>query len=250
MARKERERRYIAEYMFHEWPQGDWQLNVELGPIPQEYVDRLGLGKAAALFRPTRPRVDAVKWDKDRYYIIEAKIRDIKAGIGDLSYYQGMIPRTPDLPFYDGQEIVTRLIVPWMIEWIQAAADAAQVEVVTSILTGDAKIRAGLAPLGTVGLDSPPRISRMGDDMGQFMEESLDDLAFPLFLVEDLESRIQLDSCQGGIGPASRRSQSLVPFDRNLFGDFVQAQTVEQIDGPPGEPHVVTDQDHLVFRFV
>ena len=130
MARKERERRYISEYMMHEWPRGGWQLNVELGPIPQEYVDRLGLGRAAALFRPTRPRVDAVKWTKDRYYLIEAKIRDIKAGIGDLSYYRGMIPRTPDLPFYDGQVVVARLVVPWMIDWIMAAADAAQVEVV------------------------------------------------------------------------------------------------------------------------
>jgi len=133
MARKERERRYISEYMIHQWPQGGWQLNVELGPIPQEYVDRLGLGKAAAMFRPTRPRVDAVKWTPEKYYIIEAKIRDIKAGIGDLSYYRGMIPRTPDLPFYDGQEIVARLIVPWMIEWIQVAADAAQVEVVVHV---------------------------------------------------------------------------------------------------------------------
>lgn len=130
MPRKERERRYISEYMIHQWPRGGWQLNVELGPIPQEYVDRLGLGRAAALFRPTRPRVDAVKWTRDRYYIIEAKIRDIKAGIGDLSYYRGMIPNTPDLPFYHGQEIVTRLVVPWMIDWVQAAADAAQVEVV------------------------------------------------------------------------------------------------------------------------
>jgi len=129
LARKERERRYISEYMVNEWPQGEWQLNVELGPIPQEYVDRMGLGKAAALFRPTRPRVDAVKWTKERYYVIEAKIRDIKAGIGDLSYYRGMIPRTPDLPFYDGQEITCRLVVPWMIEWIQVAADAAQVDV-------------------------------------------------------------------------------------------------------------------------
>ena len=133
MARKERERRYISEYMIHEWPQGGWQLNVELGPIPQEYVDRYGLGKAAAMFRPTRPRVDAVKWTKTAYYIIEAKLRDIKAGIGDLSYYSGMIPRTPDLPFYDGQPIICRLVVPWMIEWIKVAADAAGVEVVVHI---------------------------------------------------------------------------------------------------------------------
>ena len=129
MARKERERRYISEYMVHQWPKGGWQLNVELGPIPQEYVDRYGLGKAAALFRPTRPRVDAVKWTRERYYLIEAKIRDIKAGIGDLSYYRGMVPNTPDLPFYHGQEVVLRLVVPWMIDWIMAAAEAARVEV-------------------------------------------------------------------------------------------------------------------------
>lgn len=130
MPRKERERRYIAEYLHHEWPEGGYQLNVELGAIPQEYVDRYGLGKAAAMFRPTRPRVDAVKWTKDRYYLIEAKLRDIKAGIGDLTYYRGMIPTTPDLPFYNGQPITYRLVVPWMIEWVRAAADAAQVEVV------------------------------------------------------------------------------------------------------------------------
>lgn len=130
MARKERERRYISEYMKEAFPDGDYQVNVELGPIPQEYVDRYGLGKAAALFRPTRPRVDAVKWTADAYYLIEAKVRDIKAGIGDLSYYRGMAERSPDLPFYNGQPIKLRLIVPWMIEWIQVAADAAQVEVV------------------------------------------------------------------------------------------------------------------------
>ena len=132
MPRQERERRYISEYMMLTWPEGGWQLNVELGPIPQEYVDRYGLGKAAAMFRPTRPRVDAVKWTPEKYYLIEAKIRDIKAGIGDLSYYKGMLASTPDLPYYDKQPMVLRLVVPWMIEWVQVAADAAGVEVVVS----------------------------------------------------------------------------------------------------------------------
>ena len=132
MPRQERERRYISEYMMSTWPEGGWQLNVELGPIPQEYVDRMGLGKAAAMFRPTRPRVDAVKWTPQAYYLIEAKIRDIKAGIGDLTYYRGMLASTPDLPYYEKQPIVCRLVVPWMIEWVRTAADAAGVEVVVS----------------------------------------------------------------------------------------------------------------------
>jgi len=130
MPRKERERRYIAEYMKWQWPQGGWQLNVEIGPIPKEYVERYGLSKAAALFRPTRPRVDAVHWDQDHYYIIEAKVRSIKTGIGDLYYYRSLIPLTPDLPLYTGQELIYRLIVPWNIEWMKVAADAAQIDTV------------------------------------------------------------------------------------------------------------------------
>lgn len=130
MARKERERRYISEYMKQAFPEGNYQINVELGPIPKEYVDRYGLGKAAAMFRPTRPRADAVRWTPDKYYLFEAKLRDIKAGIGDLSYYRGMAAETPDLPFYDGQELVCQLVVPWMIDWIAWAAKAARVEIV------------------------------------------------------------------------------------------------------------------------
>ena len=129
MPRKERERRYIAEYMKDTWPEGNWQLNVELGPIPQEYIERYGLGKAAALFRPTRPRVDAVKWLPNVYYLIEAKIRDIKAGIGDLLYYKAQAEKAPDLPFYEGQPIVCRLVIPWMIDWMRAAADDAGIDI-------------------------------------------------------------------------------------------------------------------------
>jgi len=132
MPRQERERRFISEYMAATWPDGDYQLNVELGPIPQEYVTRLGLARAAALFRPTRPRVDAVKWTDTTYYLIEAKIRDIKAGIGDLTYYGSVIPLTPDLPWYDNQTIIKRLVVPWMLDWLKPVADAAGIEVVVS----------------------------------------------------------------------------------------------------------------------
>jgi len=130
MPRKERERRYISEYMLKTFPDAQYQLNVELGPIPKEYVDRYGLGKAAAIFRPTRPRVDAVKWMPGAYYLIEAKLSNIKDGIGDLTYYRGMAARTLDLPFYDKQPIICRLVVPWMIDWIRVAAEEANVEVV------------------------------------------------------------------------------------------------------------------------
>ena len=130
MPRQERERRYISEYMMEAFPQGGYQLNVELGPIPQDYVDRYGMGRAAALFRPTRPRVDAVKWTPESYYIIEAKIRDIADGIGKLVYYKQMAELAPDLPFYEGQPLIARLVVPWMIDWIAKSAEASGIEIV------------------------------------------------------------------------------------------------------------------------
>ena len=133
MPRQERERRYISEYMKDTATEGPYQLNVELGAIPAEYVTRYGMTKAAALFRPTRPRVDAVRWLPDKYILIEAKLRDIKSGIGDLLYYRGLIPETPDLPYYDGQPIVSRLVIPFKYDWIKKAADASGVELVVQL---------------------------------------------------------------------------------------------------------------------
>jgi len=129
MARKERERRYISQYMKDTFPEMNWQINVELGTIPVEYVTRYGMTKAAALFRPTRPRVDAVVWQPDRYLIIEAKLRDMKSGIGDLLYYKSVIPQTPDLPYYKGQPVVARLVVPFDLEWLKPIAAANHIEV-------------------------------------------------------------------------------------------------------------------------
>lgn len=130
MPRQERERRLISEYLKDAFPEGGYQVNVELGPIPKEYVQRMGFARAAAMFRPTRPRIDAVKWSPDQYILIEAKLRDIKSGIGDLLYYRNIIPKTLDLPEYTGQPITTRLVIPWMLDWLTPVAQANNIEVV------------------------------------------------------------------------------------------------------------------------
>lgn len=130
MARQERERRYIAEYMLETFPEGDYLLNVPLGPIPDYLLNSHGPQKAAAIYRPTRPRVDAVKWTPDKYYVIEAKIREVKAGIGDLTFYRGLIANTPDLPYYADQVIIYRLVVPWSLDWVVAAATETDIETV------------------------------------------------------------------------------------------------------------------------
>ena len=130
MPRQERERRFVAEYMLATFPEGDWELNVPLGNVPLELIAQEGLTRAARFFRPQRRRVDAVAWTPTAYFLIETKIRDPFEGIGRLQTYAREAARTPDLPGFAGQPIVPRLVVPFVIERDQMAADEADIELV------------------------------------------------------------------------------------------------------------------------
>jgi len=128
VSRRERERRYISEYMLETYPEGNYQLNVPLGPIPPEMVNQYGIAKAAAMFRPTRLRVDAVASTSSYYVLIEAKLRSFKDGIGDLLTYSPLAPQTPDLPLYRGQQFKLRLVVPYDLPWLRDITGANNIE--------------------------------------------------------------------------------------------------------------------------
>lgn len=130
MARQERERRFISEYMLESFPPGTYMLNQPLGPVPEELVRLRGLTAAAAMFRPQRRRVDAVAWSRDAYYVIEAKIRDPFEGLGRLIVYRMEAEETPDLPGFEGQPIIPRLVVPFAIERDAKAARVHDIEMV------------------------------------------------------------------------------------------------------------------------
>lgn len=130
MARKEREKRFIAEYMAATFPQGDFVLNVPLGNVPVELVAMRGLTGAARLFRPSRRRVDAVAWNPERYLLLESKIRDPMEGLNWLLLYLEEAKETPDLPGFTGQPIVGRLVVPFAIDRDRRAAARQEVELV------------------------------------------------------------------------------------------------------------------------
>ena len=95
-----------------------------------ELVAQEGLTRAARIFRPQRRRVDAVAWTPSVYYLLEMKIRDPFEGIGRLQTYTREAARTPDLPGFEGQPIVPRLVVPFVIERDRLAADEAGIELV------------------------------------------------------------------------------------------------------------------------
>ena len=122
MPREERERRYIADYLATYYHLGGYATNVALGPIPADIVARYGVGAGARLWHPARLRVDAVIWQPNAYWLVEAKIRTPRDAIGSLAVYLGMAPTTPDLPNYEGQEIRARLVVPWALDWIRSLA--------------------------------------------------------------------------------------------------------------------------------
>ena len=124
MPREERERRYVVDFLQETFPRGGWTTNVPLGPIPEEITTRHGLTAGAALFHPSRPRIDAVYPTRDRYLLIEAKIREAKAAIGDLLVYRALAEKTLDLPGYDGQPFGMLLVVPWALSWVREAASA------------------------------------------------------------------------------------------------------------------------------
>ena len=126
----QRETRLLWEYLKETYPGETWAANVELGPISNEEIAMLGTRGAAARIRPFRRRVDAVHWTPDVYELIETKIRDPMPGIGALQVYEGLAKRTPDLMGYEGQPIRKILVVPFALEWVKAAAEELDTQVV------------------------------------------------------------------------------------------------------------------------
>ena len=118
------ERRYVAEYLAAFYPDGGWVSNVPLGAVPEEIKAQYGQQRGAALFRPSRPRVDAILSTPGLYILIEAKVREPKMAIGDLLLYRSLAEKTEDLPLFDGQPIGMRLVVPWALDWVRTAATA------------------------------------------------------------------------------------------------------------------------------
>ncbi len=122
MPREDRERRFVQDYLLQRIPEGGWTTNVPLGPIPEEILQRHGQAAGSRLFFPSRPRIDAVFPTPEAYWLIEAKIREAKAAIGDLLVYKALAEKTLDLPGYTGQPFRMRLVVPWALDWIKEAA--------------------------------------------------------------------------------------------------------------------------------
>ncbi len=124
----ERERRFIAEFMAETFRPDQYAMNVPLGPVPDELVEIHGIQGAAAVFRPSRRRIDGVAWTEHAYILIEAKIRDPLEGLGRLQTYRDLALKTKDLPEWHGQDFEMWLVVPYSLDWIITAAHDANIK--------------------------------------------------------------------------------------------------------------------------
>ena len=109
----EREVRLLHEYLAKRFPKNDVILNTRVGDIPEEIKVRYaGDPMTQETYRAGLPRADAIVFDGDVVWIIEAKLEAELAGAAQLTMYRSRLPSTPKLvDRVAGKQIKTLLVV-------------------------------------------------------------------------------------------------------------------------------------------
>ena len=129
--RREIEPRWVSEYIKNNYPDAEIRLRCPLGPVPDQLKDLYGPAKAARVYRPSRPEVDALVILEEAILIIEAKVFKYMDGLSKLPVYKALIPKTDELLALLPRPIIMHLLLPREIPWVMAAAESLGVEVIT-----------------------------------------------------------------------------------------------------------------------
>lgn len=109
---RQRERRYVPEYVNDKYPQRVAVFyNMAVGPAPEELY-RMHPEVALEHFRRWRFWIDAVVILRDRMVLIEGKIRTPAEGLGQLLMYRALLPQTPELKPYADLPVEMVLVTP------------------------------------------------------------------------------------------------------------------------------------------
>lgn len=129
--RREIEPRWVSQYIKEFYAKAEAHLRCPLGPIPEEYVKMYGPAKAANIYRPWRPEVDALVVLEGAIVLIEAKIQKYMDGLAKLPVYKALIPSTPEfMPISKTRPTIMHLLLPYPIPWVKTAAAVTGVEVI------------------------------------------------------------------------------------------------------------------------
>jgi len=111
--RRQIERRFVVEAVNYFWPQRVAAMfNFPLGQPPKMLTQRYP-GTPITHFRRWRRYADAIVVLKRTLILVEAKIHSIRKGVGDLDYYAGLVPQTPELQKYAHLPLVKALVAPY-----------------------------------------------------------------------------------------------------------------------------------------
>jgi len=119
----------ISEYVATKFPDKRVSLSPPVGPEIQGLPPSMAQTSRLQVSRPWRPEADAIVWLDGTLLLIEAKVAEYISGLAKLPLYKALIPLTPELATWHDWPIRMRLVVPRARPWIQAAADAVQVEI-------------------------------------------------------------------------------------------------------------------------
>jgi len=117
MAKKRRtirqiERRYIVEYVMQKFPDRvAVRFNAPIGLPPEELLKRYP-GEDPRAFQKWRSYADAIVILRDRIVLIEAKIHDLRRGVGDLLDYAAIFWDTPEMAAYRDKRLELLLVIP------------------------------------------------------------------------------------------------------------------------------------------
>lgn len=123
------EREYVIDYVLNKFPRRlKVYYNLRLGP-PPEHVAKAYPNLPPGYFKVWQRYADAVVITDTAIILIEAKVHNIKVGIGYLLEYRDLLPQTPELKPYLGRPIHLRLVIPVPDPWVLNNANKYGIEV-------------------------------------------------------------------------------------------------------------------------
>ena len=120
--RREIEPRWVSWYIKENYPDAEIRLRCPLGPIPDELKELYGPAKAARVYRPSRPEVDALVVLDDAILLVEAKILKYMDGLAKLPVYAALVRKTAELDVLMPRKIIMHLLLPRQIPWVRSVA--------------------------------------------------------------------------------------------------------------------------------
>ncbi len=105
------EARLLSEYIMRRWPNAAVSFRVKVGPDVKLPSGELSAEATNRLTIILKRWADALVEDGGTIWLIEAKIKNIYAALGQLEAYLELLPQTPELSHLKGRQVKGLLVL-------------------------------------------------------------------------------------------------------------------------------------------